>query len=104
MLVEATHEEVAQLPCMPPVHSPGLACIPCIQECWKDGHCVNLQLCEHSNSSQLLYWLYNPSVDFITSMHSLREGAAKIGESVHGVETCSINVTMGSVCQGLVGA
>ena len=33
----------------------------------------------------------NPSVDFITYMHNLREGAAKIKASVRTVETCFIN-------------
>ena len=30
-------------------------------------------------------------------MHSLRERAVKIGEPVHSVEPCSINLMMGSV-------
>ena len=33
----------------------------------------------------------NPSVDFIINMHSLREGAAKIGEPVHNVEPFPIH-------------
>jgi len=58
------------------------------------------QFCGHSNSSSFPDVLAespkyctgssNPSVNFIIYMHSLRKGAAKIGESVHSVEPFSI--------------
>ena len=88
--------------------------IYCSQPMWKSrfrtsgcGRCEILQLYRRSNSSSFPDILAeppkfssgssNPSVDFITNMHSLRKGASKICESVHIVKPFPLTVMMGSV-------